>query len=294
MDVEQLNVRLFRAVENSDIQSVEQVLKMGANINATKMLGGETPLIVATSGGDLTMMEFLLVHGAVLHQADANGNFAIHRATLLGHLDGVKLLVQRGSLTTLENNDFDTPLMIASVNGYTEIVEYLLSRGVPMMYKVNQKGRSELTLATEQGYDTIVKLLLNNGDPSKNRSDEINKALRLAVNKNNFEITRILLDWGADPNTRDMAGVPLIIYPLWRNNEPLLYQLLLKGADEERILSKFLLNLVKIWYNSLLFLPTGADLNALQTNGCATALSLAHIFKDSKILELIENTLKEE
>ncbi|VUZ40362.1 unnamed protein product [Hymenolepis diminuta] len=150
MDVEQLNVRLFRAVEDSDIQSVEQVLKMGANINATKMLGGETPLIVATSGGDLTMMEFLLVHGAVLHQADANGNFAIHRATLLGHLDGVKLLVQRGSLTTLENNDFDTPLMIASVNGYTEIVEYLLSRGVPMMYKVNQKGRSELTLATEQ------------------------------------------------------------------------------------------------------------------------------------------------
>lgn len=72
---------------------------------------------------------------------------------------------------------------------------------------------------------------MNKGDPSKNRSDEINQALRLAVNENNFEITRILLDWGADPNVRDMAGVPLIISPLMRNNELLLHQLLLKGAD---------------------------------------------------------------
>lgn len=114
------------------------------------MFGGETPLIVATSRGDLTMMKFLLAHGAALHQADADGNFAIHRATLLGHLDSVKLLMQSGSLALVGNNNFDTPLMIASVNGYTEIVEYLLSRGVPMMYKVNHKGRSELTLATAQ------------------------------------------------------------------------------------------------------------------------------------------------
>ncbi|KAM3179353.1 hypothetical protein ACTXT7_000754 [Hymenolepis weldensis] len=231
MNVEQLNIYLFHAVEDSDIRGVEQALKMGANINAKIMPGDETPLIVATNRKDLRMMEFLLAHGAALHQADANGNLAIHWATTLGHLDGVKLLMQRGSLAFVGNSNFDTPLMIASVNGYTEIVEYFLSRDVPMMYQVNQKGRSELTLAAAQGHDAIVSLLLNKGDPSKNRSDEINQALRLAVNENNFEITRILLDWGADPNVRDLAGVPLIISPLWRNNELLFHQLLLKGAD---------------------------------------------------------------
>nr|CDS34353.1 ankyrin repeat and KH domain containing protein [Hymenolepis microstoma] len=298
-DEVKLNARLFDALENSDIFEVDKIIQMGANVNAIRMRDGETPLLIATGKGDLAMMELLLLYGAAIHRIDANGNYAIHRATRLGHLEGVKLLMDNGSLAFVGNRNFDTPLMIASMHGHTEIVKYLLSKNIPMMYQLNRKARSELTLATAQGHIDIVTLLLDKGDPSKDRAIELNQALRIAVNANNLEIIRILLDSGADPNTKDMVGIPLIMIPLSRRKELIVRQLLLKGTDiETRDSNGYTLLMRSIILGDAnfvrMFIKLGANLNAIQTNGTATALSLAKFYEDPEIIEIVENALKED
>ncbi|VDO03438.1 unnamed protein product [Rodentolepis nana] len=299
LETEPLNARLFHALEKSDIYEVERLIQMGASVNAVRGADGETPLLVATGRGDLAMMELLLLLGASRHRFDMNGNYAIHRATRLGHLESVKLLMQRGSHAFVGNGNYDTPLMIASMHGHTEIVKYFLSENIPMMYQLNVKGRSELTLATAKGHTDIVTLLLAEGDPSKDRIDELNQALRIAVNADNIEITRILLDSGADPNIKDMAGSPLIISPLCRGSEFIVRQLLLKGADiDERDSTGYTLLMRAIALGNANFVRTfialGANVNASQANGTATVLSIAKFYDDPEIIEIVEKALHED
>ena len=170
----------FAAVRNSDFITVENLLNKNIDIN-TKDANNETGMIIATDRNDFAMVKLFLEHGADV-------NIASHK---------------------IDN----TPIMIASVKGYTDIVQLLIEKSNPDMTILNGYGGTALIPACERGHVDVVKLLLEKTNVKVNH---INKpgwtAMLEAVvfsngGKNQQEIVRLLLAHGADKNIADKNGI---------------------------------------------------------------------------------------
>ncbi|KAJ3046801.1 hypothetical protein HK097_000496, partial [Rhizophlyctis rosea] len=125
---------------------------------------GRTPLHVAASENRVSVIEFLLRHGATVHSRDRFGHTALWDAAKMGHSAAVSILRSAGghfSEAEMDNvaakiaraadrNDLDTlklwtegggdlnrayldgrtPLHLASSNGHIEIVKYIVSSAI--------------------------------------------------------------------------------------------------------------------------------------------------------------------
>lgn len=87
----------------------------------------ETPLMKCCKQGHFEIAEFLLENDALSCHIDSQGWTALHNAACFGHLEIVKLLVERGPVNVNpQSHRGFTPLMDASAKGYTDIVKYLI------------------------------------------------------------------------------------------------------------------------------------------------------------------------
>jgi ankyrin repeat protein len=128
-------------------------------------------LIQAVRNGHIQIVRFLLDSGV------APTEQALFTASGNDHLDVTKLLLDRGSVPM-------RTLMKPVINGYSDMVKFLLSRGVPPEY---------LLLAVSEGHWKIVQLLLEAGaDIHQNN----NNALARATKSGNVDTVKLLLDRG--------------------------------------------------------------------------------------------------
>jgi hypothetical protein len=127
----------------------------------------------------------------------ARDNYAIRKASLEGHTDEVRLLLQdeRVDPSDLRNQ----AIIIASRKGHTEIVRLLLQDG--RVDPSDQHNRS-IRLASWNGHIEIVRLLLQ--DERVNPADQENDAILEATP----EIVRLLLqDERVDPSDQDNRAI---------------------------------------------------------------------------------------
>jgi hypothetical protein len=96
--------------------------------------------------------------GVDVNWKDEEGFTALIWACVYGHVEVVKLLLDRGALIDLLPNGGGTALMNASYDGKIECVRLLLERGADMSLKDNT-GKTAKDDAVKQGYDDIVQLL---------------------------------------------------------------------------------------------------------------------------------------
>uniref|UniRef100_J3NFA8 Serine/threonine-protein kinase BSK1-like TPR repeats domain-containing protein n=1 Tax=Oryza brachyantha TaxID=4533 RepID=J3NFA8_ORYBR len=126
---------------------------------------GYTPLEHAVSNGRLPAIRYLLGHGADLHQVRSKGNVTLLHA--------------------------------AAVKGYSEVVRFLLSRGVDV--NAESVMGTPLTLATYRGYDSTVKILLeHNADPNKESNSLFGAPLDMALTCSSVSCVKLLVQAGAD------------------------------------------------------------------------------------------------
>eukprot|EP00604_Paraphysomonas_vestita_P002492 CAMPEP_0174818562 /NCGR_PEP_ID=MMETSP1107-20130205/1294_1 /TAXON_ID=36770 /ORGANISM="Paraphysomonas vestita, Strain GFlagA" /LENGTH=158 /DNA_ID=CAMNT_0016030583 /DNA_START=257 /DNA_END=733 /DNA_ORIENTATION=+ len=81
----------------------------------------------------------LEVDGMVNSQDTGNGNTPLHIAAQNGHLDLVKLLVEKGGDVNLTNKKNNTPLHMSLSYDYIEVSEFLLANGADKNI-VNEAG----------------------------------------------------------------------------------------------------------------------------------------------------------
>ena len=98
----------------------------GADINAIRN-DNSTPLMLASSGGYVDQVTFLIKHGANVHLQDKNGDRALHHAArnMNNWLEIVCALTAAG-VSHMCNNQGLTPLLVASSIGNIAAVEELL------------------------------------------------------------------------------------------------------------------------------------------------------------------------
>lgn len=114
---------------------------------------GRTALADACEDGDITKARRLLQEKPEdLDVADAAGNTPLQCASLNGHEDVVKMLIEAGCNIHCVNDRKDSPLLDAVENGHLEVVKLLLAAGVNPKIR-NEEGEEPINKIDESGDD---------------------------------------------------------------------------------------------------------------------------------------------
>ena len=117
---------LHQAVFNGNIESVKSLLDYDANINQLgRKFGYGSPLHLAVRGGYLNIVQLLIERGAVVDVRDQNDYTPLHNAAWNGNLVMVKLLLDAGADITAHTYEGYTPLSCAYRNSQVEVIEFI-------------------------------------------------------------------------------------------------------------------------------------------------------------------------
>ena len=117
--------RLHRACQDGNLAVAEELVKTGADINATD-LDGNTPLNSAAHSGHWHVVQWLVgVLKADVTHKNANGTSALHQAAYWGDVPIVEWLLSEGLDPSAPGKHGKTPLVYAAEHGHTAVVRIL-------------------------------------------------------------------------------------------------------------------------------------------------------------------------
>ncbi|KAK7571104.1 hypothetical protein V9T40_014708 [Parthenolecanium corni] len=227
-----LETQLLEASKSGDCDQVQRLLTTYPHIVNCRDLDGRhsTPLHFAAGYNRVSVVEYLLSHGADVHAKDKGGLVPLHNACSYGHYEVTEMLVKHGANVNVADLWKFTPLHEAAAKGKYDIVKLLLQNGADPAKK-NRDGATPLDLVKEGDQD-VADLLRGNAallDAAKKGNlariqrlltpENINcrdlqgrnsTPLHLAAGYNNLEVAEFLLERGADVNAQDKGGlIPL-------------------------------------------------------------------------------------
>ena len=150
-------------------------------------------LFEAASQGDVEQGERLLSAGIVPDVIDESGWTALMMATLHGYSPMVELLLKKGADVNLNNPTGGTALMMAAIQGQNEILQLLLDRGAKVNVQ-DTKGWTALMYAARSGQTTTVQILLSSGAEVDLKNTDGRTALMYATARGHKETARALQD----------------------------------------------------------------------------------------------------
>lgn len=141
----------------------------------TKVLGA----CESGSGDAQSLVSLLRSLTVSIDSKGAEGDTALHNACLYGHTHLVQVLLQSGASVQIKDNDGGTPMHDACAGGYFEIVCLLItslraSSEGEVLSAVNAQdgdGETPLHVATRGGNVEVVKILLQNGANKETKSE---------------------------------------------------------------------------------------------------------------------------
>jgi ankyrin repeat protein len=121
---------LHWAAFNDDLETTKMLIAAGANAKVTTREGAITPLFMAATNGNATIIEALLKAGAGANSVKANGTTALMLAASSGNPEAVKILLDRGAdVNAKESVHGQTALMFAAALNRDAAVRALLAHG---------------------------------------------------------------------------------------------------------------------------------------------------------------------
>lgn len=241
---------LLDAARGDDRGAVEQLLKQGANPNERES-DGATPLAWAATRTNTEIAGMLLKAGADPNLTNELGIGPLALAIANGSSEIVTQLLARGADPNVSRENGETPLMMAARMGRIDMMKSLLAKGAAVNAKDKKFGQTALMWAA--GRPEAVSLLLEfgadikavtktwdvkytiylpttvtlgkTGIPWNNEGDYTAKkgglnALFFAVQKNDLESARMLLDRGIDVNSTAADGTTPLLAALYKWDAP--------------------------------------------------------------------------
>ena len=145
---------------------------------------------------------------------DKVGRTPLARACNDGDLDAVKArFAERPEDLHEQDNAKNTPLQIASIEGWEEVVEFLLSKGAEVNVK-NIDGDSPLIDAVENGHIPVIRLLLQKGANARQANTKGYEPSELAKkDDDSYEEIRELLNEAKEKHTQRVTGIETHDHP---------------------------------------------------------------------------------
>lgn len=202
---------LSLALKRNNLDCAELLLDHGADPNTRYFMGHEINLVSVLR---FQAIKLLLKYGADPNARDRSGLTPLMSAAR--HPQGLKtveILIEHGAdvnAYATERHDYRSVLHHSIFSGSVDLIRLLLIRGAnyPDMEPVDKP--SPLDIAIISGRHDIVRLLCKfdahvNGCSNTTIGQPLHTALTQRV-ENKHEIVKILLDYGADPNSRSTSN----------------------------------------------------------------------------------------
>ncbi|XP_078159636.1 potassium channel KOR1-like isoform X1 [Carex rostrata] len=124
----------------------------------------------------------------------------VNCAAFYGDLYQLKSLIRAGADPKKTDYDGRSPLHLAAMKGYEDIVSFLISEGVDVNL-TDKFGNTPLLEAVKEAHDRVSSLLFSKG-AILNLKDA-GSQLCTAVARGETDFVRRLISYGADPNSKD-------------------------------------------------------------------------------------------
>jgi len=134
-------------------------------VDSTEVYYGVKALHFASMNGHVEVVRYLLDQGADINANGCNGQTPLYVACREGRLGVVELLMSRGADPTITYVTYRwTPLMVAACHDHVAVVGYLLRiqavRATSVMDARSSRVRTAVWLAADEGHVEVVKLLV--------------------------------------------------------------------------------------------------------------------------------------
>jgi hypothetical protein len=160
------NDDLQNAADDGDAAQVASLLEKGANVDFQDDKYKETALMHASVSGHPDVVKVLLQHNAKLDIVNYEGHTALYWATWGDHPDVMKMLLSAGANPNIPDNRGETPLnravLLETRIDATDLVKLLLQRGADVNRK-NKAGETVLMQAQQRGAIDTIKFLEDHG-----------------------------------------------------------------------------------------------------------------------------------
>ncbi len=200
---------LYVADQSCDEEAAELLIKAGARRDESREFYRDMKLYNAAKRGNTGEVKKLLDQGADPNMmrtcGAAHGTSPLMEAAYKGHLDIVNALLEKGAEINAQGGvHFDwTALIHAASGGHNEVVKVLIKAGADVNIVSHDYSETALYEALESDYEKIVTMLLKAG--AKITARDFFKALY----RGEYEIIKLLIDYGADVNAAHDGTTPL-------------------------------------------------------------------------------------
>jgi len=231
------DLRLVEAARNQDQAAVRSLLREGVDVNAAQA-DGATALAWAAHRDDLETADLLLGAKADVNAANEYGATPLSLACANGNAAMVEKLLNAGANPNVSLLSGETALMTAVHTGSLAVVDLLLAHNADVNRKEPQRGQTALMWAVAEKHPDITRALVEHGADLHARSKSGFTPLLYAADRNSLDSARILVAAGADVNEATADRVTPLLLASTRGGEDLALFLLEKGADPNAADSK--------------------------------------------------------
>jgi hypothetical protein len=210
---------LFASVEADRPECIKILHQYGVNLeektdNDNPILPGATPLHLAAHYGRTDSAKMLLSLGANINAQDLYGKTCLHIAIIQGHLPLIKLFQNRADLS-IKDQLGNTP--IAYSRGHPEIRKALVNPALDILLDRARVGLSSEEERLLKEYAGLVGVL--SPKEAINLFDENGTSPLIEASiYSNYNMAKILVELGADRESRNRYGLDAMIWAHWIGN----------------------------------------------------------------------------
>ncbi|KAK6185249.1 hypothetical protein SNE40_007523 [Patella caerulea] len=168
---------------------------------------GSTPLMLATFGGKLEMVEYLLDHGADHTITNKHGNLVHAAVVSTGSIKFLDIVVNLGCDINMVSNAGNTPLLLSSRINKPEMCLYLIQKGAYLNHR-DRFGETALSASIYFGCEDNAKLLIQHGADLDIADSSGTTAFYWSIFNYRESIIRRLIDAGAYFTPEHLAKYP--------------------------------------------------------------------------------------